>query len=281
MSIQDKALLVSLKISQWSGRRLDRTATATAENAHATSGRVGNYNKQLLPKCYELEKIHSMTNELRKFFLSQTLPWLTDGTRIISAKNYLDFTQAYRARQNAHAKAVDAFISAYPNLVKIAETKLGTLFNPAEYPSADKLREAFRTEVNFYPMPATSDFRIELDAQAQADFAANIQNAEREAMREVWGRLHDVVSKAAVSLSNPDAIFRDTLLSNVTELCALLPKLNITDDAQLESMRREVESKLVAQTPERLRENKTERQSTAQALTDIMSKMSAAMGSLS
>lgn len=276
-NLHDKALLVSLSISQWAGRRLDKAATASAEAAHATKGRVGNYNKQLLPDCYELERIHSLTADLRKFFLAQTLPWMTDGTRIISAQNYLDFTQALRARKTEHERAVEAFLTAYPNLVRIAQVKLGNLFNEAEYPSVSKLREAFAINCNFYPMPAVSDFRISLGADAQAEFTKNIKSAEREAMREVWSRLHSVVSKAAETLAKPDAVFRDTLLSNMTELCSLLPKLNITDDPELENMRTEVERSIATQTAERLRENADERKGTAEALADIMRKMSGVM----
>lgn len=276
--LAEKSLLVNMRISQWAGRRFDRAASVSVEAQYATAGRVGNYNKQLLPNCYELEVIHSITSEMRKFFLAQTLPWLTDGTRIISTANYLAFTQEFAKRKAQYDKAVNTFLSAYPNLVRIAQTKLGNLFNVTDYPSVEQLSGNFSAVIAFYPMPSASDFRIDLGEEAQATFAADMQSIERKAMRECWDRLHKVVSKAAQTLAQPDAVFRDTLLSNMTELCALLPKLNITDDVDLENMRKDVEAALAGRKANELRGSALERKETAQSLNDIMAKMNSIMG---
>jgi hypothetical protein len=40
-------------------------------------------------------------------------------------------------------------------------------------------------------------------------------------------------------------IFRDSLVGNATELCELLTRLNVTNDARLEDARKKLESALV------------------------------------
>ena len=87
MSLSNKALLVYLSISQWTGRRTDQTATASVETAFGTDRKVGNYSKNLLPGAKELELIKSQAHAIRRFYYENTLPWMTDGSRILSSKN--------------------------------------------------------------------------------------------------------------------------------------------------------------------------------------------------
>jgi hypothetical protein len=40
-------------------------------------------------------------------------------------------------------------------------------------------------------------------------------------------------------------VFRDTLVTNATDLCSILSKLNVTSDPKLEQARRQLESALI------------------------------------
>jgi hypothetical protein len=62
-------------------------------------------------------------------------------------------------------------------------------------------------------------------------------------------RLHEVVAKMAETLARPRAVFRDSLVENVSELCAFLPKLNITEDPALAETLRTVESTVAGLNP--------------------------------
>ena len=41
-------------------------------------------------------------------------------------------------------------------------------------------------------------------------------------------------------MADPKKVFRDSLVENARELCELLPKLNMTDDPNLEAIRKEL-----------------------------------------
>ncbi|MEI2420850.1 hypothetical protein V6O07_11305, partial [Arthrospira platensis SPKY2] len=97
---------------------------------------------------------------------------------------------------------------------------------------------------------------------------------------DVWQRLYDRVRHFAEKLDDPKAIFRDSTVNHLVELCELLPRLNVMDDPNLEAMRQEVEHKLAAYHPDDLRTNTTLRQTTAEAANDIAAKMAAFMGGL-
>jgi hypothetical protein len=78
-------------------------------------------------------------------------------------------------------------------------------------------------------------------------------------------------------LADPKAVFRDTMVENTRELCALLPRLNFADDPNLEDLRQQVEGSLLLH-PDALRNNPVVRQDKAREAKDIMDKMSAFMG---
>jgi hypothetical protein len=279
MSLSNKALLVSLNISQWTGRKLDRKATGTVESSHATQGNVGNYHKRLLPGAIELSKVSASAAMLRVFFYTQTLPWLADGTRILSAVNYLDFTRDFKTHQNHYENSVKAFMTAYPALRIDAQSKLGELFNDAEYPSEFSLAKKFACGISFMPMPDVNDFRVELSDSERAEFESKMRETESNALQDCWQRIYNVVSKATSKLSEVKPIFHDSLIDNMRDLCSLLPKLNITDNADLERMRTELELTIASiGNPDALRASSLNRSKACNQLKDIESRMGAFMG---
>jgi len=94
----------------------------------------------------------------------------------------------------------------------------------------------------------------------------------------LWSRLYKVVLHMADRLVEENGVFRDSLLSNIQDLCDVLPKLNTTGDAQLEEMRKEVETKLLAFRPQELREDADARMDVADEALTILEKMQGYMG---
>jgi hypothetical protein len=90
-------------------------------------------------------------------------------------------------------------------------------------------------------------------------------------------RLAECLSRIHERLAQPEAIFRDSLISNARELCGVLTRLNVADDPQLESLRRQTE--LLATTePATLRDNADVRQDTANQAQSILDAMTATYG---
>lgn len=271
------ALLANLRISTWTGRRLDKQATNTVETAHATTREAGNYTKKLLPGSRELAEVQRAGSALRQFFYDQTLPWFADGTRILAATNYMDFTKAYRQKKAEYDFAAQEFLKVYP-VQRNAQAKLGSLYNEGEYPTQKALEKAFSCDIAFMPMPDVGDFRVAISDEERKEFQKRMAEVQTNAMRECWTRLHDVVSKAAARLSDPNAVFRNSLVENIQEMCTLLPKLNVTDDPALEAARQNVETLVARIDVEACRDSSTERETAARALSSAMDKMSAFMG---
>ncbi len=278
MGLSDKAILVHLSISQWTGRKKDKKATSTVEESYSTKKHVGNFTKKLLPAAKELESIQSLAGSIRTFFVEQTLPWMSDGTRILSSKNYIDFIREYQTMKNKFESRVENFLIEYPKLVLESKIELGNLFDSNEYPSTEKLRHLFSCDVIFSPLPDVKDFRVEILDSEKNVFLNKMRDVETEATQDCFRRLVDTTKKAIERLNTPDAILRDSLLENILEVTQLLPKLNVTENQDLENSRAEIEKLVLGLSTQKLRENSTERQNAAQKLREATNKMNQYMG---
>lgn len=278
-ALSQRALLVHLNISQWAGRKSDKNATATVVKAYKTTTEAGSYTKKLLPGATELEAVGTIATQIRKFFYDQTLPWMADGTRIISAKNHLKFAAEIRKMTGEFESAVKDFEKAYPRLQLEAQKKLGNLYSADEYPGHAEITTKFKAEVSYLPMPDVKDFRVDVSDAEKRAFAEKMKETETAAMRSVSERIYIVVKNAAEKLKDSEAIFRDSLLENIRELCGLLPALNISDDPNLEAARVDLEKILGGHSADSLRNDKKVRASAAKKLQDVQDKMGVFMGS--
>lgn len=281
MNLNDKALLVQLNISQWTGRKFDKRATKEIAQSHGTIEQVGRYNKSLLPANDLLANVHKKSSVIRTEYYRNTLPWATDGSQLLPTSNYLAFMQDFRKHKADWEQLVEQFIDAYSDLKVQAQQILGGLYNESDYPPVEDIRSKFSMDMVVMPVPS-NDFRVEVSNQElqriQQDVESRVQQASEKAMQDVWQRLYDRVQHMAEKLADPKAIFRDSMVENAREMCALLPRLNFSENPDLEQMRMEVEQKLACHNPDALRNDPDLRRDTAAEANQILSAMGAFMG---
>ena len=281
MNLNDRALLVQLNISQWTARKYDKKATKKVADDNGVIEAVGRYNKSLLPMNDQLDLIHKKSNLIRSEFYDNTLPWGIEGTQLLPTANYLAFMTDFRKKKGEWQWAVNIFTMNYADYIDDARRTLGPMFDPADYPHPDNISTKFKMDLAVFPVPST-DFRVKLASdelsRIQQDVERRVQEASASAMKDVWQRLYDKVKHIEERLANPSAVFRDTMLENARELCALLPRLNFADDPTLEQMRVEVEQKLVGYHPDALRNDPDLRRDTAAKAKEIMDRMAVFMG---
>jgi hypothetical protein len=280
MNLNDRALLVQLSISQWTARKYDKKATRQVADANGTTMDAGRYNKALLPMNDLLDNIHKKTTHIRSKFYDNTLPWGIEGTMMLPTANYLNFMSEFRKERGEWNTLVDTFWQNYDGLVSNAQRILGSLYDHSDYPSSADIRQKFHMDMAVFPVPST-DFRVSIGSdeltRIQQDVERRVQEAQSKAMTEVWQRLHDRVKHMAEKLADPKAIFRDSMIENAREICALLPRLNFSDDPNLEAMRQQVEAALLKH-PDALRNDPDLRRDTAAEAKKIMDAMSVFMG---
>lgn len=283
MNLNDRALLVQLNISQWTARKYDKRATKDVAAMHNATEAAGRYNKALLPMNDYLDNVQKKATQIRTRYYQNTLPWAMDGTQMLPSANYLSFMTDFRKQKSEWEYTVSLFLENYDYMKDQAKRILGSLYVESDYPSELEVQTKFKMDMAVFPVPST-DFRVQLSNDElnhiRGDLEARLATAQQTAVREVWDRLFDKVKHIADKLADPSAIFRDSMLENAREICDLLPRLNFTDDPNLEMMRAEVEAKLASHHPDALRNNLDLRQDTALEAADIMKRMSVFMNGL-
>jgi hypothetical protein len=275
--LSEKAMLVSFTISTWTGRVKDsKVSNEITTNKQADSD-AGAWWTYLIPKS-ALKDVNRTAAQCRVAFWKFTLPWQDSGNRILPSALFMDYTNAMREAKNDYNEAVSDFLKIYPELITSAQARLGKLSQNKTLPSIDVVGSKFGYHTNVLPLPASPDFRFnelsgdelkELNAQS----SNSINNITSKAMSSIWDRFNELVDKVESTLTQPDKIFRDTLITNLSDFCTLLPKMNIADDAKLEEMRKVAIDKLTNLKPSSLREDKKERKDAAKAAKDVLAKL--------
>lgn len=284
--LASRAVIVSLKISQWSGRRLDRDVTDEVNQSHNADADAGRFNKLLIPKD-ALKDITKVVSETRSEFEKRTLPWIDRGGRIMDASAYMQNGRWVSGQIAKFDAAVSKFLGEYPGYVAAAGARLGTMFDPSDYPTADELKAKYNMELVVMPVPTGDDFRVAMSehqaSRIRAQIEARVEEAQRNAVADVYRRITEALERMVNRLSNYQpaeqtgdraiGIFRDSLVDNVRDLIEVLPSLNITGDPVLAAMASRLRP-LVEFKAETLREDAGKRRDVAHEAQKILDTLS-------
>jgi hypothetical protein len=272
--LQTKAMLVQLSISQWTGRKADKKVTSEVEQVHGAHD-SGKFNKILVAKEL-LDPIAKIAGRARDYHYHLTLAWSDSGPRILPSALFAEYTTTFRGLKAEFEKAVNTMVASYPVEVQAARNRLGTMYEPDDYPDPGDMYMKFNLKTEFMPVPDGDDFRVSVgedDRQLLADSVRESVNTRlAAAVTATYSRIRDVVSKIEERLSVPGAIFRDSLITNAIELCQVLDGLNITDDPVITDICKDIRDHLLMP-PSLVRTNSSTRQATAEQATRILAKL--------
>lgn len=293
--LSERAMLTALHLGVYSGTLHDQEVTEEVSNNHQADIKdAGRYKKQLISRKF-LKHVGAVGGAARRTHRILTLPWDDDGTRILSCTGHATYTDQMRLHRLAFDAAVNEFCKGLPSYVTEAEIRLGSMFNGEEYPSESELKQKFSFDVETKAVPEAGDFRAELSDQTVKSIVKDIERRSEArleaAMNDVFVRIAEHTGKMverlraykpAVGKGKKEQVaenqFRDSLVYNIKELADLLPLLNITGDQRLVDLQKQLESQLVANSPEILRTNDKVRNDTADKAEKIYNKVKKYLG---
>jgi hypothetical protein len=178
------------------------------------------------------------------------------------------------AMQEEFYRLVDVFIDSYSSAKALAILKLGDMFDPMDYPSADELRSKFRFEIDKEPIPETGDWRVDVQNDAMADLKSEYETKSADkinrAMNDVWSQLHGALSHLSDKIDYGDhedkKNFNTSTVEKLTGLVDLLDAFNITGDPKMLQMGTDLKRSLRGVSREALRESEGLRAETKKAL---------------
>ncbi len=223
-----------------------------------------------------LEPISRLVARIRESHYFNTYSWADSGARLLPTALFMEYSTMMRQYKDQFHKLVSDMLTQYPYEVQLARARLGTMYDPGDYPDPLDLNDRFAIKLEFTPVPDAEDFRVDLPAEAQIELRASVTQAvadrQADAVKACYSRIFDVVSKIEERLSDPDAVFKDSLITNAIELCRILDALNITDDQDITYIIREMRDNLLMP-PSVLRTNQNIRARTALAAHDILQRI--------
>jgi hypothetical protein len=266
-NIDTCALLVELSVSQWTARKLDKSTTEElVKDKHAQDKGAARVNKHLLAGRSELEVINQYVTETRSFVYDNTLPWSDSGIRLLPSAKFMEFNTNLQEREDKFYGLVDEFVTVYPSLITAQAMALGDMFN-----------------VNYMPVPASGDFRVDVGNEAQKDLQDKLSkladqrvesamNGFKHRLLDHLKRMSDRLGVDVIAGEAKPRKFHETLLENAHELCELAESLNIINDPQIEQARKALKKAISGIDIKDLRKDMGARTEVKSQVDDILNK---------
>lgn len=267
--LTDKAMVSVLRISQYTGQRFDRSTTAELTASKGARSDAARVNLHLFPK-EAFARVQRAAGQARTEHYRMTVPYGDiEGIRLLPATLFYPHREKMQNCAQEFNEAADEFDASYSGYLSDAQRRMNGLFRADFYPARADVRALFAFSVAYDPLSEPEGLRAELfggddklTAEMVADAASRQNAAVMAGVRHVWNRIRDVVSHMSERLKaysvdsesgKVSAPFRDSLVTNVRDICALLPDLNFTGDPDLTAMHARLEKSLTAFDPEVLR----------------------------
>jgi hypothetical protein len=280
------SVLVTLGVSQWTARKLDRTVSDEVEATKgAKSKGAARVNKNLLAGRPELEDIAKIATRMRNYVYDNTFPWTDAGQRLLPTLKLMDFDRTIRLLMGEFNAQVEAFITIYPSLITAQAMALGDMFRRDDFPSASEIAAKFNVSLDIEPVPSTGDFRVDVGNEALAELQASLTrtNSSREAalMADINKRLTEHLARMADRLVSETDLktgefkqkrFHDTLVTNAYELCSLVKSLPALAGHDIDKAAAALEAALGGTTAQTLRDDFAKREDVRKAVVKLQNQ---------
>lgn len=277
--LSERAMLVRLSTHEWTGKKKDKQVSEEACASKNADNDVIEAIINLAPPA-ELKAIRQARGKVYNKFQEMTLPWMRGGLNLLPSAMYMDYRKKMKVVLDYHKATVESLATRWPEIVANKQ-RLGKLASKYTLPTVDELRAKFYIEQDILPIPDVSDFRVdigddemkEIQEQATKSFEESFNNATRK----LWQQLANLLSNLAERMCTADTKFHDSIIENVKEFCDLIPKYNITNNPDLENIRKEVVDKITKLDPEDLREIPNHRKKAGADAKELLAKISTYM----
>ena len=111
------------------------------------------------------------------------------------------------------------------------------MYDKADYPNEDQVRQSFSFQIDMTPVPSSGDFRIDINQKElnklKKQLDIKLEEANIQAEQDLFSRLYTILAKAVLTLRQENKIFRNTLILNIDDICDKVPLMNINNNKVL------------------------------------------------
>ncbi len=275
-----RTTMAAVRVSlSWLGVRktLSQEQRAQAADTFGAEGEFLSAGKKLLDTRHEKFKaVTAVKSRVIQYWKSLSLPYPEPGIRLIQQDKIDTFDAQMREFTAELDEAVDELDRHYDRLRSAAARRLGSLYDPTDYPAS--LQGMFKVEWDF-PSIDAPDYLRQLNPELYEQECQRVQQRFDEAVRlaeeAFTAELAKLVSHLTERLSGQDdgkpKIFRDTALTNLTEFFDRFRQLNVRSSEQLDQLVGDAQRVIRGVEPQHLRDNQGLRQTVATELSAVQS----------
>ena len=282
--LRDSSAAVRLSFT-WMGVRRTLTPHQRAVAA-ASFGAEGDFlsaGKKLLDtKHPKFKALTAIRGEAVSMWKSISLPWPEPGIRLIRREQIEDFDNRASSIAARLDEAVLDLDDHYEELRRAARDRLGSLFNDSDYPAS--LHGAFSMSWDFpsidppgYLQQVNPELYEQECDRVRSRFAEAIRLAEEAFTAELSELISHLCERLNGDRDGKPKIFRDTVVSNLTEFFGRFQSLNVGSNEELDRLVEQAQSVLRGVRPTSLRENGGLRQHVATQLSSVQSVLDGLM----
>jgi len=250
------------------------------EEAADSFGAEGSYlsaAKKLLDVKHPAFKfVTTVRGRALSLWKGMSLPYPEPGIRLIRQDDVPVFDVQLTSLKAELAEAVFQLDERYGELKSAARSRLGRLYNSADYP--DSLIGLFKLEHDFPSIEAPEYLRElspELFRQEQARVTARFEEAVQLAEEAFTAEFAKVVSHLTERLSGTEdgkpKVFRDSAIENLGEFFGRFRALNVRSSAELDRLVEDAQRIVRGVEPQALRDNTHLRQQIGMQLAGVQS----------
>ncbi len=273
-----RTMMAASRVSfTWFGttKSLSDSQKATAARSFGADGEVLSAGKKLLDTKHPAYKeVNSVKSRINSYWRGETLPFPQAGLRLIRQDNvegFNDRLEQFRFElDEAVAKLDDEFIQ----LKFAARERLGDLFDESDYPQS--LSGLFGVAWDF-PSIEVPDYlrRLKPDLYRQEAervarrFDQALEMAESAFMEELSQLIEHLTERLAGQSDGSPKIFRDTVVTNMTDFFDRFRQLNVRSNEELDDLVATCQQVVQGRSPQSLRDNRLVRETVASELREV------------
>jgi hypothetical protein len=239
-----RATMAAVRVSfTWMGtqKSLSPEQKAQAAEAFDAQGQFLSAGKKLLDTRHAaFRAVTAVRGKIESYWKGLSLPFPEPGVRLIKQDQVEDFARQMADFRTELDDAVRNLDQHYAELKSAAAIRLGSLYNPADYP--ETLVGLFGVAWDF-PSVEPPDYLVQLSpglyeqerARVAARFEEAVQLAE-QAFLEEFARLVAHLTERVTDEGSEGKVFRDSAVNNLVEFFERFRSLNVRSNDQLDAL---------------------------------------------
>jgi hypothetical protein len=265
----------------WLGvhKSLNTSQKDQAANTFGAETRFVSAGKKLLDTAHPAFKaVTAIRSRAVNYWKENSLPYPEPGIRLIRQNHVEAFDQHMHGFARELEAAVRDLEDCYDELRRAAQERLGSLFNPSDYP--DSLSGLFAIQHD-YPSVEPPAYLQQLSPQlyrqecqrVQARFDEAVELAEQAFIEELSKLIDHLTERLSGEEDGKPRIFRDTVVTNLTDFFERFRRLNIRSNDQLDELVQRARNVIQGVEPQQLRNQQWLRQHTTSQMSVIQSQL--------